>query len=76
MIDPQDALYFIYLGSEIGSLEGYEVGWEYPLPWIQLPQPTSTENLAYEFPDMFEAGNDPYDETVFPDPNRPRPPRK
>ena len=76
MIDPQDALYYIYLGSETDPIEGYEVGWEYPLPWIQDPQTETTEALALEHPTMFEAGNEPYDETVFPDPNRPRPPRK
>lgn len=61
---------FKYLGGA-EMLAGYEIGWEYPFDWTAPEQSATTEQLAAEYPTQFEPLT-----TVFPDPQRPNPPRK
>ena len=61
---------FIYLGGD-EMLAGYEIGWEYPSDYIAPEQGTTTEHLAELFSSQFEGIYTP-----FPNPSRPRPPRK
>lgn len=59
-----------YLGDN-EQIEGYKTNWEYPELYIQSPNINTTEDLAEFNPALFEPIA-----TVFPDPNRPNPPRK
>ena len=61
---------YIYLGGD-EMIAGYLVGWEYPINYQAEEQDATTQVLAELFPEHFESIDTP-----FPDPNRPRPPRK
>ena len=65
-----DVTGYIYLGGD-EDLAGYDLNWEYPSGWLVEGQALNTEQLAASFPIQFEPIT-----TVFPDPERPRPPRK